>query len=158
MFRHLTDERGPWSTISFPGEIQISWKLDRTEDPWRRRLKLKRNYNFDNQLVHTQEGCETMITSSFASEKFSSFETFLETSKLLLKGLRGISEEEDPDIIEEKTGLEEDENDSELQIEQKASPEPLNIGEVESNSGPVEQAIRKGEEAFMEEVLFFHLF
>lgn len=101
MFRHLTDERGPWSTLPFPNDFVISWKLDKSEDPWRRRFKLKRNYRFDEQLIHPQTSCENAVTS-LPAEKATYYDVLGETSKLLLKGLRGISEEELPDMPEEE--------------------------------------------------------
>ncbi|GBG71673.1 hypothetical protein CBR_g9087 [Chara braunii] len=51
MFRGLTDERGPWAPGPSPGDPPLRWKLDKTEDPWRRRMRLKRNYHFDENLV-----------------------------------------------------------------------------------------------------------
>ncbi|EPS68659.1 hypothetical protein M569_06109, partial [Genlisea aurea] len=48
--RLLADERGPWSANPFPNSIASHWKLDKTEDAWRRRLKLRRNYHFDVTL------------------------------------------------------------------------------------------------------------
>lgn len=48
--RLLNDERGPWSANPFPNSIVVHWKLDKTEDAWRRRQKLRRNYHFDDKL------------------------------------------------------------------------------------------------------------
>lgn len=39
MFRTLIDERGPWSANLFPNGVVKHWKLDKTEDAWRRRPK-----------------------------------------------------------------------------------------------------------------------
>eukprot|EP00898_Chlorokybus_atmophyticus_P002244 jgi/Chlat1/301/Chrsp1S08783 len=46
--RALSSERGPWAKVSFSGDSQPTtrWKLDTTEDPWRRRLRLKQHYRF----------------------------------------------------------------------------------------------------------------
>ncbi|CAN6454099.1 unnamed protein product [Victoria cruziana] len=52
MFRTLTDERGPWSASPFPNGVLTHWKLDKTEDSLRRRMKLRRNYHFDERLCH----------------------------------------------------------------------------------------------------------
>ena len=41
----LSHERGPWATPEILAEIP-HWKLDKTEDPIRRRFKLKRNRNY----------------------------------------------------------------------------------------------------------------
>ncbi|KAH6788519.1 binding protein [Perilla frutescens var. frutescens] len=50
IFRLLIDERGPWSANPFPNSVDAHWKLDKTEDGWRRRQKLRRNYHFDNKI------------------------------------------------------------------------------------------------------------
>ena len=52
MFCSLIDERGPWSANPFPYNTVTHWKLDKTEDAWRRRPKLRRNYHFDEKLLH----------------------------------------------------------------------------------------------------------
>jgi len=46
ILRSLTNERGPWGTT----ESMVYWKLDKTENTSRMRLKLKRNYKFDEHL------------------------------------------------------------------------------------------------------------
>ncbi|KAK6116093.1 hypothetical protein DH2020_008362 [Rehmannia glutinosa] len=51
-FRLLIDERGPWSANPFPNRLVARWKLDKTEDAWRRRQKLRRNYHFNDKLCH----------------------------------------------------------------------------------------------------------
>jgi hypothetical protein len=40
MYRELTEERGPWATGEGGDEGHVKWKLDRTEDRSRRRLKV----------------------------------------------------------------------------------------------------------------------
>ncbi|XP_047328635.1 BEACH domain-containing protein B isoform X2 [Impatiens glandulifera] len=50
MVRSLIDERGPWSANPFPNSTVTHWKLDKTEDSWRRRPKLRRNYHFNEKL------------------------------------------------------------------------------------------------------------
>ncbi|XP_024540202.1 BEACH domain-containing protein B isoform X1 [Selaginella moellendorffii] len=64
IFRNLTDERGPWSSTTFPSDTLVWWKLDKTEDPLRRRLKLKRNYHFDQKLVQPAASTEGVGSQS----------------------------------------------------------------------------------------------
>ncbi|KAL6311641.1 hypothetical protein AAG906_025831 [Vitis piasezkii] len=54
LFRTLIDERGPWSTNPFPDSVVRHWKFDKTEGEgaWRRRLKLRHSYHFDEKLCH----------------------------------------------------------------------------------------------------------
>lgn len=102
MFRELTDERGPWSATPFPNNTLTWWKLDRTEDPYRRRLKLKRNYNFDEHLCNPPFACATSDseTSKHTDDLLSNERDHVlgEVKSFLLKGLRGISEEEILDL------------------------------------------------------------
>ena len=44
ILRNLKNERGPWGEA----EGVVHWKLDKTENYSRMRLKLKRNYNFND--------------------------------------------------------------------------------------------------------------
>lgn len=90
----LVDERGPWSANAFPNSMIKRWKLDKTEDLWRRRLKLKRNYHFSEHLCHpsdissTEMGNATDVgTSIFGSDVPEKMKRFL------LKGIRGITED-----------------------------------------------------------------
>lgn len=94
VIRMLVDERGPWSTNAFPNSMIKRWKLDKTEDLWRRRLKLKRNYHFSEHLCHpsdissTEMGNATDVgTSIFGSDVPEKMKRFL------LKGIRGITED-----------------------------------------------------------------
>lgn len=95
IYRALTDERGPWSTKPFPNKMVTHWKLDRTEDKWRRRQKLKRNYKFDERLCHPP----AIKSSDETSENLSELESSLGPSlpdkmkRFLLKGVKGITEE-----------------------------------------------------------------
>ncbi|XP_078166919.1 binding protein isoform X2 [Carex rostrata] len=95
IYRALTDERGPWSTKPFPNKMVTHWKLDRTEDKWRRRQKLKRNYKFDECLCHPP----AIKSSDETSENLSELESSLGPSlpdkmkRFLLKGVKGITEE-----------------------------------------------------------------
>ncbi|KAL6310700.1 hypothetical protein AAG906_022703 [Vitis piasezkii] len=52
LFRTLIDERGPWSTNPFLDSVVRHWKFDKTEGAWRRRLKLRHSYHFDEKLCH----------------------------------------------------------------------------------------------------------
>jgi hypothetical protein len=87
----LSDERGPWSAAPFPNKIVTYWKLDKTEDKWRRRLKLKRNYKFDERL------CQPSSTKSSNENVVPSVDPSVSTKipeklkHLLLKGVWGIT-------------------------------------------------------------------
>jgi hypothetical protein len=125
MFRDLTDERGPWSAITFPNDSPVRWKLDKTEDPLRRRLKLKRNYNFHEELLHPVSTAAP--SSQAASEPLnepggSEVELLLGGVRtFLLKGLHKVTEEsnsedegdDDDDGSEEETAAKAPANDSE---------------------------------------------
>ncbi|XP_047961281.1 BEACH domain-containing protein B isoform X2 [Salvia hispanica] len=95
IFRLLIDERGPWSANPFPNSIDAHWKLDKTEDGWRRRQKLRRNYHFDDKL------CQPSSTSSNNEEllsandgKFGSGSVTLEKMKQFsVKGIQRITDE-----------------------------------------------------------------
>ncbi|XP_057837661.2 BEACH domain-containing protein B isoform X1 [Cryptomeria japonica] len=109
MCRELTDERGPWSATPFPNNKLTRWKLDKTEDPCRRRMKLKRNYVFDEQLCHppstlVHDDSETGQNVDNSNPGMG-INVLGEVKSFLLKGLRGISEEETFDA----PGNEEDE-------------------------------------------------
>uniref|UniRef100_A0A0A9AX26 BEACH domain-containing protein n=1 Tax=Arundo donax TaxID=35708 RepID=A0A0A9AX26_ARUDO len=90
--RALMDERGPWSANPFPNNVVTHWKLDKTEDRWRRRLKLKRNYKFDERLCHPSN---SRNESSVLSVDQSSLSTKIpeKLKRFLLKGVRGITED-----------------------------------------------------------------
>lgn len=93
-FRLLIDERGPWSANPFPNNIVAHWKLDKTEDAWRRRQKLRRNYHFNDKLcrpsILPSDGGLTSTSDSklgfgaLTSEKMRQFQ---------LKGIQGITDE-----------------------------------------------------------------
>ncbi|RLM79604.1 BEACH domain-containing protein B [Panicum miliaceum] len=91
VLRALSDERGPWSAAPFPNKIVTYWKLDKTEDKWRRRLKLKRNYKFDERL------CQPSSTKSSNENVVPSVDPSVSTKipeklkHLLLKGVWGIT-------------------------------------------------------------------
>ncbi|CAM0946806.1 unnamed protein product [Alopecurus aequalis] len=91
IFRALSDERGPWSACPFPNKMATYWKHDKTEDKWRRRLKLKRNYKFDERL------CQPLSTKSSNENAAPSVYPFVNAKipekmkRFLLKGVRGIT-------------------------------------------------------------------
>lgn len=94
MFRDLTDERGPWSAVSFPNDIVTHWKLDKTEDPSRRRLKLKRNYHFNEELMRPVTRSPASKPDEPVNEPGSTVDLLLGGVRtFLLKGLRGVSED-----------------------------------------------------------------
>lgn len=103
MFRALIDERGPWSANPFPNNIVTHWKLDKTEETWRRRLKLKRNYKFDERLCHPS----TIKLSSETNQPVSECPTGSganipeKMKRFLLKGVRGITEERNSEPSED---------------------------------------------------------
>lgn len=103
MFRTLIDERGPWSAFPFPNKNETHWKLDKTEDNWRRRPKLKRNYKFDEKLCYPQTNKSSNQPNQQIEESNSSTgSNFPEQMKhFLLKGVRGITEEKPVDQSDE---------------------------------------------------------
>ncbi|XP_057426071.1 BEACH domain-containing protein B isoform X2 [Lotus japonicus] len=94
MLRSLIDERGPWSTNPFPNCVVTHWKLDKTEDTWRRRLKLRQNYHFDENLCNllsaTASGGGTPVNESNPGFVGKIPE---QMKQLLLKGMRKITDE-----------------------------------------------------------------
>ncbi|KMZ59450.1 hypothetical protein ZOSMA_68G00360, partial [Zostera marina] len=93
LFRDLIDERGPWSATGFPNSILVHWKHDKTEDSWRRRPKLKRNYHFNEQLCHPPTNF-SKDSSNVVHDGYSRNRSFPKMMKhLLLKGVRGIADE-----------------------------------------------------------------
>lgn len=107
MFRMLIDERGPWSAFPFPNNNETHWKLDKTEDNWRRRPKLKRNYKFDVKLCHPQKNKSSNQPNQQIEESSSSKgSNFPEQMKyFLLKGVRGITEEKLVDQSDESVDI-----------------------------------------------------
>ncbi|KAH0452153.1 hypothetical protein IEQ34_019452 [Dendrobium chrysotoxum] len=107
MFRTLIDERGPWSACPFPNNNVTHWKLDKTEDNWRRRPKLKRNYKFDEKLCYPPKNKSSDQANQQIGECNSSKGgNFPEQMKrFLLKGVRGITEERPVDLTDEPVDL-----------------------------------------------------
>lgn len=94
MFRYLTDERGPWSTVPFPNDVTLHWKLDKMEDPVRRRLKLRRNYHFNKEYLHPATSISKGPPVDLVNERGSSVELLMGgVRQFLLKGMRGVTEE-----------------------------------------------------------------
>lgn len=95
MLRALIDERGPWSANPFPNDGIVHWKLDKSEDAWRRRLKLRRNYHFDKKLCYPPSTSPTDETVLRGNEKKSGFVGQIpeQMKQFLLKGVRQVMEE-----------------------------------------------------------------
>ncbi|XP_077215298.1 binding protein isoform X2 [Tasmannia lanceolata] len=95
MFRTLIDERGPWSANPFPNSTVTHWKLDKTEDIWRQRPKLKRNYHFDEQLCHPPTSTSSNEATHVVSESQTGSISHIpeQMKRFLLKGIRGITED-----------------------------------------------------------------
>ncbi|TKW23149.1 hypothetical protein SEVIR_4G274600v4 [Setaria viridis] len=90
--RALMDERGPWSANPFPNDVVTHWKLDKTEDRWRRRFKLKRNYKFDERLCQPSQS-RNESTCPSADQPYISAKIPEKMKRFLLKGVRGITED-----------------------------------------------------------------
>lgn len=95
MFRTLIDERGPWSANPFPNNTVTHWKLDKTEDAWRRRPKLRRNYHFDEKLCHPPSTACSNEATLPVNESKSAFGGHIpeQMKRFLLKGIRRITDE-----------------------------------------------------------------
>eukprot|EP00258_Populus_trichocarpa_P035046 XP_024451065.1 BEACH domain-containing protein B isoform X2 [Populus trichocarpa] len=94
MFRTLIDERGPWSANLFPNGVVKHWKLDKTEDAWRRRPKLRQNYHFDEKLCLPPSSSSNEDTLPVNETKNSFVGHIPEQMKqFLLKGVRRITDE-----------------------------------------------------------------
>lgn len=108
MFRSLIDERGPWSANPFPNNTLTYWKLDKTEDAWRRRPKLRRNYHFDEKLCHPTHPPSTGCSNEAilpVNESKSAFGGHIpeQMKRFLLKGVRKITEEGSSEPTENDT-------------------------------------------------------
>lgn len=95
MFRTLIDERGPWSANPFPNCAVKHWKLDKTEDAWRRRPKLRQNYHFDEKLCHPPSIASSNEDADVINESKTSFVGHIpeQMKQFLLKGVRRITDE-----------------------------------------------------------------
>ncbi|XP_023750494.1 BEACH domain-containing protein B isoform X2 [Lactuca sativa] len=117
ILRTLIDERGPWSANPFPNKIVTHWKLDKTEDRWRRRQKLRQNYHFNEKLCHPPSTVPTNGTIPAPLETKSGFAAHIpqQMKQFLLKGIRRITDESflesvelDAEISEQKASTSED--------------------------------------------------
>ncbi|XP_066329470.1 BEACH domain-containing protein B-like isoform X1 [Miscanthus floridulus] len=91
ILRALSDERGPWSAAPFPNNIVTYWKLDKTEDKWRRRLKLKRNYKFDECLCQPSSIKSSNENAAPTVDPSANAKITEKMKHLFLKGVRGIT-------------------------------------------------------------------
>lgn len=102
MLRTLIDERGPWSANPFPNGSVLHWKLDKTEDTWRRRPKLRRNYHFDEKMCHPPSTSPCNEASLPSSESKSSLVGHIpeQMKQFLLQGVRRITDEGSSELVE----------------------------------------------------------
>lgn len=102
MFRALIDERGPWSANSFSNIPSTHWKLDKTEDMWRRRPKLRKNYHFDEKLCHPPSISSSADIANAENENKSTIVGHIpeQMKKFLLKGVQKITDEGNSEPIE----------------------------------------------------------
>ncbi|XP_043712024.1 BEACH domain-containing protein B-like isoform X2 [Telopea speciosissima] len=109
MFRALIDERGPWSANPFPNSTITHWKLDKTEDMWRRRPKLRRNYRFDEKLCRPPATAASNDACCPVSESKTGLVSHIpeKMKRLILKGLRRITDEGSMETSENDTELNE---------------------------------------------------
>lgn len=121
MFRALIDERGPWSANQFPNDDVRHWKLDKTEDTWQRRLKLRQNYHFDEKLCHPPSSLPGNEVAPAVNESKSGLVGQIpeQMKRFLLKGVRRItdeviaeSNENDAELFEQKNSIPKDPSDS----------------------------------------------
>ncbi|KAK4434240.1 BEACH domain-containing protein B [Sesamum alatum] len=91
--RLLIDERGPWSAKPFPNSIVTHWKLDKTEDAWRRRQKLRRNYHFNDKLCHPPSVGDTVLASTNDNKLGLGPLALDKMKQLSLKGIQRITDE-----------------------------------------------------------------
>ena len=102
VFRSLIDERGPWSAMPFPNRATRHWKLDKTEDTWRRRQKLRQNYHFDEKLCHPSSSAseKEAVVATCENESGDGVPIPEQMKRFLLKGIRRITEEVYPEASE----------------------------------------------------------
>ncbi|GAB2247807.1 hypothetical protein Droror1_Dr00007689 [Drosera rotundifolia] len=94
VFRFLIDERGPWSANPYPNCTIRHWKLDKSEDSWRRRHKLRQNYHFDERLCHppTSSSDKDRVTLGSQGDSDSGVLFPGQMKHYLLKGIRRIAD------------------------------------------------------------------
>lgn len=127
MFRALIDERGPWSSNPFPNNIVTRWKLDKTEDSWRRRQKLKRNYKFNGHLCHPPSTKSCSESNQPVSECDSDLERkpSEQTKRFLVKGVRGIAEEKNAETCDDASDLNAPNDTDPSNLSDNQNPEPV---------------------------------
>lgn len=139
IFRALSDERGPWSASPFPNNLVTYWKHDKTEDKWRRRMKLKRNYKFDERL------CQPLSTKSSNENAAPSVDPFVSAKipekmkRFLLKGVRGIT----GDVGSESC---EDNNDTSEPSQNKPSENQVSSDAANSDSSDYPTSVQNRKE------------
>lgn len=99
------DERGPWSANPFPNSTITHWKLDKSEDGWRRRQKLRRNYHFDEKLCNPSSTMPSNEALPSTNDSKSGFGANIpeQMKRFLLKGIQKITEEGSSEPTESKT-------------------------------------------------------
>lgn len=150
LFREMTSERGAWSSGPTPEDAPKRWKLDSMEDPLRRRLRLRPNYRFDEQLLlrpsaavtdahtlHTPESPSSGAQNGMDAFGGHALGSPLSDSNhaLLLRGLRGVSHLASLEGSEDADGEEEEgiENDALEEAAVRAQVE--GEGEEEGDAG-----------------------
>ena len=149
MFRALIDERGPWSANQFPNNAVRHWKLDKTEDKWRRRLKLRQNYHFDEKLCHPPSSLPSNEVALAVSESKSGLVGHIpeQMKRFLLKGVRRItdeviseSNESNAELSEQKTTIPKEPSDNQSPELVKDSSEWVQERQDSSSSSPETEA------------------
>ncbi|XP_062026093.1 BEACH domain-containing protein B isoform X1 [Rosa rugosa] len=107
MFRALIDERGPWSANPFPNSAVRHWKLEKIEDTWRRRPKLRQNYHFDENLCQPSSSVSSIEITPPFNESKSAFVGHIpeQMKRFLLKGVWKITDEGSSEPNETDTEL-----------------------------------------------------
>ncbi|XP_010254571.1 PREDICTED: BEACH domain-containing protein B isoform X2 [Nelumbo nucifera] len=139
MFRALIDERGPWSANPFPNSTITHWKLEKSEDAWRRRPKLRRNYCFNEKLCHPPSTV-SIGPSRLAYESKTNLVSHIpeQLKRLLLKGVRRITDEGSSEPCE---------SDTELSAEKASSPDDSLVNETELSKESNDQDVQDRKDA-----------
>ncbi|KAI4388687.1 hypothetical protein MLD38_000993 [Melastoma candidum] len=116
VLRKLMDERGPWSAGAFPHTSVRHWKLDKTEDRWRRRQKLRQNYHFDEKLCHPPYSTPQDEPVPPTNESKYGFVGHIpeQMKQFLLKGVHGITDELSSEVNEDE---------DEVSVQRNSAPE-----------------------------------
>lgn len=115
LFRILIDERGPWSANPFPNSALRHWKLDKTEDQWRRRQKLRQNYHFDEKLCYPLHSASREEPAIPVNESKYGFVGHIpeQMKRFLLKGVHRITDEGSSELTDGESELSEQKSTSE---------------------------------------------